>query len=199
MTEIPIKAGPGYVVPSGTNGELNDQNLARFLQTLVVGLTGMTPSLVRPRWQPNPPNEPDFEDDWAAIGTINRQRDVFASVKHSPGDGDVGSDLVVRNQILDVLASFYGPNSEANSEKFAMGLGLEQNRDAMELNGFGFVSVEETLIVPALLKERWLMGMDIHFRLRRQQQYTYPVPNVASATGSLITSEGYTVPLLVKE
>jgi len=198
MTET-IQSGAPYVAASGTNGELNDQILRRFLQTLVVGITGMDPTLVRPRWQPNPANEPDFTDDWAAIGTINRERDCFAAVLHSTDGSGNGWDTVYRNQILDVLSSFYGPNCEQNSELFAMGLCLAQNREAMELNGFGLVSTEETLVVPALLKERWLMGMDIHFRVRRQQIYTYPVPNLKSAQGSLVTDQqGYTVPLLVK-
>ena|ERR1700726_5169632 len=199
MTVVPIHAGPGYLLPTGTNNELNDVSLYRFLQTLVVGVTGMTPANVRPRWQPNPPNEPDFETDWAAIGIINRERDVFAAVLHTADGSGNGTDTVYRNHILDILSSFYGPNCESNSELFAMGLSLAQNREAMKLNGFGLVSVEETLVVPALLKERWLMGMDIHFRLRRQQIYTYVTPNVVSATGSLITDTGLTVPLLIKK
>lgn len=199
MTFPVLHPGPGYVTPSGTNNELNDKSLARFLQSVVVGITGMVPANIRPRWQPNPPNEPDFETDWAAIGIINRDRDVFAAVLHTTDGLGNGTDTVIRNHILDVLSSFYGPNCEANSELFAMGLSLAQNREAMELNGFGLVSVEETLVVPALLKERWLMGMDCHFRLRRQQQYTYVTPNLGSATGSLITDAGFTVPLLVKK
>lgn len=199
MTAPTLYAGAGYLTPTSTNNELNDEYLRRFLQTVVAGITGMPGNLVRPRWQPDPPNEPDFDKDWAAIGVINRERDVFSAVLHTTDGLGNGMDSVVRNQILDILSSFYGPNSEANSELFAMGLSLEQNREAIRLNGFGLVSVEETLVVPALLKERWLMGMDIRFRLRRQQIYGYSIPNLNSAQGSIVTDAGFTVPLLVKK
>jgi hypothetical protein len=179
--------GPGYVSPSDTNNELNDMILRRFLQQVVVGIAGLDPTLVRPRWQPEPANQPDFDVDWAALGTIRRERETFAAVLHCTDDEDTAYDTVYRNHILEILCSFYGPNSESNSEVLAMGLMLEQNRYALQVNGFGLVDVGETLVVPALLKDRWLMGMDVPFRLRRQQAYTYPSPNFESAQVILYT------------
>jgi|SRR5579872_2644308 len=192
MTTPALISGPGYVTPVQTNGELNDVLLAQFLQQLVVGLTSMTGTLVFPRWQLNPPNQPDATQDWAAIGCLKRPRDVFAAVIHSTDLNDFfnSTDMVYRNQILEILCSFYGPNAEKNSELFAMGLSLAQNREAMRLNGFGLVEVGESLIVPALIKEQWIMGIDVSFRLRRQQAYQYPVPNLKGAQGTI--QEGQT-------
>lgn len=167
--------------------ELNDVSLAQFLQQLVVGLTAMPGTMVFPRWQPNPPNQPDATKDWAAIGCMKRTRDVFAAVVHStdPNNFFDATDTVVRNQILEILCSFYGPDAEANSELFAMALSLAQNREALQLNGFGLVEVADSLIVPALIKEQWIMGIDVSFRLRRQQAYQYPVPNLKGAKGTI--------------
>jgi hypothetical protein len=198
MSTAPFQPGPGYVAPSSISGEINDQVLRRFLQSMVVGVTGMEPEFVRPRWQPNPPNEPDFEQDWAAIGVTRRERDTFAAVIHTTV-GDEGTDTVIRNEILDVLCSFYGPNSEANSELFAMGLALEQNRYVFTVNGFGLVAVDDSLIVPALIKERWLWGVDVPFRVRREQEYSYPVNNLVKAVGTIYTDAEISVPILVQE
>lgn len=183
----PIIDGPGFVSPSYVNNELNDQQIRRFLNVLVSGITLIPGDLVRPRWQPEPPNQPDFDKDWAAIGIVKRTRDVFSAVVHctDPENFEQATDTESRNQILEILCSFYGPNSDQLSEVLAMGLGLEQNRYALQLNGFGLVEVEESLAVPAIVKDRWLMGMDIHFRLRRLQIYTYDSPNLKGAIAEL--------------
>lgn len=167
----------GYLSPSSTNGDLNDLALAKFLQQIVVGITGMPGNMVRPRWQPEPPNIPDFTSNWAAIGPGNRKRDPFSAVIHNPS-GD-GSNTVVRNRTMDILCSFYGPSSETNSELLAMGLELPQNREAMQLAGFALVSgAGDSTIVPVLIKERWQYRVDIPFTIRQQQQYTYPILNL---------------------
>ena len=170
--------------------ELNDTTLHRFLAQVVSGITGMPPTLVFPRWQPEPPNQPDFNADWAAVGQISRTREPFAAVLHTTPNTGAPYDTVIRNEILDVLASFYGPNAEANDELFSMGLSLAQNREVFFLNGFGLVEVGESLIVPALIKNRWMAGVDTHFRLRRQQQYQYGVSNLSEIDASLGTRAG---------
>jgi len=198
--------GPGYTVPEDVGGELNDKILRRLLQQIVSGISGLPGNLVYPRWQPEPPNQPDFTVDWAALGITSRTRDVFVTLLHTtypvdpttPDAEAVVTDTVNRNEILSVLCSFYGPNSEAYSEKLAMGLMLEQNRYVMFLNGMALVDVGETLTVPAKDKERWLMGQDVSFRLRRQQNYTYSSGNVESFEGTLIT-DAESVALAVNE
>jgi hypothetical protein len=171
--------------------ELNDLLLRRLLQQIVVGTTGLPGTMVRPRWQLEPPNQPDIEKDWAAIGSISRTRDVFPAVIHStnPDNFYDSSSTVNRNQILEVLCSFYGPNCEQNTELFTMGIYLDQNQEQLTDNGFALIEVRDSLVVPALIKERWVMGIDTSFRLRRQQNYVYPVPNIAAARATLETSE----------
>lgn len=185
---IPIPApGPGYIGFSNNNGELNDQGLYRFLQQLVVGITGLPATLVWPRWQPEPPNQPDFGTDWCAIGQINREREPFAAIGRDPTDT---FDIVIRNEILTILASFYGPNAEASDEAFTMGLSLAQNREAAFLNGFGLVEVRESAIVPELLKNRWVPRVDTPFRLRRQQVYQYGIPNLVQIDATVLSTLG---------
>ena len=187
----------GYIQPSSTGGDLNDQALAQFLQQIVVGITGLPGSMVRPRWQAEPPNIPDFGTNWAAIGPGARKREPFAAVIHSP-TGD-GSSKVIRNRQIDVLCSFYGPAAEANSELLANGLEVPQNREAMQLAGFNLVSAADgPIIAPALLKQRWQYRADVTFTLRQQQQYTYSVLNLEGAAATVYV-EGFTDSITVSD
>jgi hypothetical protein len=193
-------------LPIDTNLEWNDLPLRHLLQQLVSGIAGLAGNLVYPRWQPEPVNQPDFGVDWASVGVVGRTRDVFATVIHTtyppdPLNPDVPvqvTDTVNRNEILSVLCSFYGPHSEQFCETLAMGLMLEQNRYVMQLNGLALVDVGETLTVPYLKKGRWLMGQDVSFRARRQQNYTYPSGNIETVQASVIT-EAQTLPILVSD
>lgn len=172
-------AAPGYLRPDPSSFEKADQELRVFLQGLIVGMTGIAGSLVRPRWQPEPPSTPDYGIDWAAVGVTAKNPDRFAHVGHiSSGEGQ---DQVYRNEILSVLVSFYGPNAERNADMMSLGFQVSQNRDQLQVNGYGLVEVENTTTIPELVNERWLMRVDLPFSLRRAQVATYNVLNLQGA------------------
>jgi hypothetical protein len=178
----------GYLVPSSTGGDLNDLALAIFLQQIVVGICGLPGNMVRPRWQPEPPNIPDFGTNWAAIGPGTRKRDPFSATIHDPS-GD-GSSTVVRNRTMEILCSFYGPQAETNSELLAMGLEVSQNRELMQLQGFNIVSgAGDSIIVPILIKQRWQYRVDLPFTVRQQQKYTYPILNLEGAEATFTVDD----------
>jgi hypothetical protein len=179
----------GYLVPS-SNNDLNDQALDTFLQAIVVGIVGLPGPMVRPRWQAEPPTPPsDPTVNWAAIGPGSRKRDKYSAAVHIPtGNGSV---KIIRNREMDVLCSFYGANAEGNAELLAMGLEVPQNREAMTLQGFNLISgAGDSIPAPSLFKQIWYRKFDISFRLRQQQQYTYPVLNLLGAVGTLTAEEG---------
>ena len=188
----PLPPNAPYVLPFSTRGQLDDVGLNRFLQQLVLGVTGMEAEFVRPRWQHQPPTQPEIDQDWSAIGPVNREREKFPCVIHStdPENFYRSKDTIYNNEIIACLASFYGPNKDHNAELFTMGLFLEQNREAIFLNGFGLVDVDDAVNVPALLKERWVPGTDIPFRLRRQMVFSYAVPNIKYVDATLYVEEG---------
>jgi hypothetical protein len=176
----------GYLTPSSVNGDLNDTALIVFLQQVVVGITGLPGNMVRPRWQPEPPNIPDFGTNWAAIGPGATRRDVYS---YSKTDGL--STTVVRNRVMDILCSFYGPLAATNSEIFAMGLEVAQNREVMQLAGFNIIGgAGDAIPLPILTKQRWQYRVDIPFTLRQQQTYTYSVLTLLSATGTITLQSG---------
>jgi hypothetical protein len=187
----PTPPNAPYVLPFSTNGELNDTGINRFLQSLVVGVTGLPPHMVRPRWQKQPPDQPGIDEDWSAVGPIRREREKFPAIKHStdPDNFYRAKDTIYNNEIVEVLASFYGPNKDRFAELFTLGVYLEQNRTAIFLNGFALVDVDDILNVPAIIKERWVPGDDVPFRLRRQQIYSYPVPNLKYAQATVFVEK----------
>lgn len=189
----------GYLPPDPSTSPINGQELNRFLQTFVVGVTGLVATLVRPRWQKEPPNLPAVDTDWCAIGVVSRQNDTFSAEMHNPADaGGLGTDTVYRQQVLDVLASFYGPNAENFADILSMGVQVGQNREVLLLAGFGVVEVGDPVSAPELVKNLWLNRIDVHMKLRRAEARTYAVENVLSAVGEVDTdAPARTVPIAV--
>lgn len=178
----------GYLSPTSTGGDLNDQALAKFLQQIVVNITGLPGAMVRPRWQAEPPNIPDFGTNWAAIGPGVRKRDRYPYLQQNASGN--GSTIVIKNRVMDILATFYGPAAEQNAEYLAMGLDVPQNRELMQLAGFNIIGgAGDSIVVPRLIKQRWQYAVDIPFTVRQQLQYTFSVENLDGAAGTLIADD----------
>lgn len=180
----------GPLLPSSpTPAPLTGQAFNRFLQQFVVGVTGLPGDMVRPRWQPEPPNIPEVGDAWASIGVTSRgPSDSYPFVEQIDDD----TSQVVRHEEFDVLCSFYDAGSSGladyYSELLRDGLSVPQNREVLQLADMGLVSVPETSIaVPSLLKEIWLYRVDVEMCIRRRVTRRYPVKSLLSASGVLNT------------
>lgn len=157
---------------------------------LLVGITGIANDLVRPRWQPEPPNQPDFSATWVAFGVTITQGDVFSYQAHDPSAG--GFNVVERDEVLTVLQSYYGPNGQAAAQRFNAGIQVEQNRDTLTAVGIKFVECQEINQLPALLKEKWVRRFDCRTIYRRRVRSTYPILDlVADPTGITLDNEHY--------
>lgn len=181
----------GYLTPTSSVA-LNDDALDDFLQAVVVGVTGMPGATVRPRWQPEPPNLPQTSvgadgatviPDWAAIGIIDVEPDFNAAVMHqSAGNGD---DILLRQEILTLMTSFYGPNAGSNCALLRDGLQIAQNREVLQVAGYGVIETGNPRQVPVQIKDIWWRRVDMQVRIRRQVQRIYPVLNLVSAAGTI--------------
>lgn len=180
----------GYLLPLNSPAPLQDDALDAFLQGIVVGVTGLVGSKVKPRWQPEPPNLEAYGQDWCAIGVVDVDPDTNVVIKHDPtGNAGTGSDLLQRQEQLDVLASFYGPNANQNCGVFRDGIQIPQNREQLLLNGFGLVETTRPIQAPVLIKMRWMRRIDTHLIVRRQVNRVYQVLNLLSANG-LLSAQG---------
>lgn len=178
----------GFLSPVAGTAPLEGQALNRFLQQFVVGITGLPGNMVRPRWQPEPPDIPAFGTDWASIGVTGREADTFASEIHNPAGN--GSDTVYRQELLEVLVTFYGPNADQYASYLREGVSVAQNREVLQQNAFGLVSVGDLVTVPELIKNRWIYRVDLPITFRRAIEYIYPVLNLESAEFDLNTDSG---------
>ena len=150
-----------------------------------MGLTGLPGNMVRPRWQPEPANIPDFGVDWCAFGIQRKLPDTYAQVQHdSTGEG---TDKLQRHETVEILLSFYGPNADMSLELLREGLQIAQNREVLQQNSMGLVETGEAIVAPSIVKDRWLYRVDMTLTIRRQIKRVYPVLNLLSAEGDVIT------------
>jgi len=182
-------AGLGFDQGTWSGGApVDDDELDTLLQTLVAGVTGMAGEAVRPRWQPEPPNLPNFYMTWCAVGVIARRADTFVAMIHYPE----GYDLLLRNEALEVLATFYGPKCHGMATRLRDGLMVDQNRELLWRNHMEMVEVGDIRSTAELIKQRWLPRADVDIHLNRQVRRTYPILNIESAHGSVTNQRGFT-------
>lgn len=165
------------------------QALARFFQQLIVGITGLDGTLVRPRWQAEPGNVPDFGVAWCAAGIDTRVTQGFAWEKLS---ADATYYTLDRQEELTLRCSFYDNGVDQTADQFAYmlrdGLQLSQNREILTAAGLGFIATGAMRPLPTLLKQRWLYRVDLPVRFRRQMTWQYPILSIVAA-GAIIEAE----------
>lgn len=192
--QSPIQAGSsatgGYLTPTVASPPIEGAALYDFFHDVVVGITGLDPTMVRPRWIAEPANIPDAGNAWAAVGFNARPSDTYPYIEHD-ADGD-GSDQLQRHERIDILVSFYDLGTDGLADYLAAlfrdGLAIEQNRAAMQQGGFVLAFVDTPTPAPQIVKTRWLYRVDFPFSVRRQIDRTYRVLNILSAQGTLYSS-----------
>jgi hypothetical protein len=173
-------ASGGFLSPGVSPATQEDPALTIFLQKIVVGITGLTDTLVRRRWLPTPPNQPAADVDWCAIGIQTRRAEGGTPyVGHDPADG--GSDVLSRNEVLEILATFYGPNSAALADRLTDGLWIAQNRETLLLNECGLVDVDDVTTLSELVNNQWILRNDLVFTIRRRRLRRFQVLNLEAA------------------
>ena len=180
----------GFV--AATVSDSYDSALDRVLQAAVVGIVGLTGALVRPRWQPVEPNQPEHDVNWCAIGMTNVESDAYAYKVHDAAGS--GADKMEHDETLTVLTSFYGPASMTNCQAFRDGLQVDQNRETLRAAGIVLATVNDVVPVPVLLAQKWLRRVDVSFTVRRRVQRTYPTRTLVSA--SLGLDNEHSAPLI---
>ncbi len=168
----------GFLRPSGTAPDyLEDDALDDFLQQLVVGITGLPAPFVRPLWQPEPTNLPDWGTTWAAVGLVESELvSGWSYETHDPAN--TGTDKYTSWEYATFLVTFYGPLAATYDGLFRDGLFIRQNQEILLANGIGLVDWNRRAVVPELIKERWWRRVDRHVRILREINRTYNVRNI---------------------
>ena len=156
-----------------------DADLDAVFQSLIAGITGIDGTLVRPRWQPVPPQQPPQGTDWCACGVTVETSDAGPSIAHD-GTGD-GSDTYIRHKAIEVFASFYGPNSKRNAGVLSDGLAVPQNTEGLLAIDMRWIECGPIRTAPEFVNQQWIQRRDLVVRFRRKVTRIYPVLNLTSA------------------
>lgn len=173
----------GYLVPSGTQGPPGGLTLTQFIQSVIVGVTGLPGTMVRPRFQTLPPKDPDIQVNWASFFIRSPRADTNAFVASNPD----GSSTLNRQESLDVDISFYGAAALDFYSLLRDGLQITQNLEALRLANMGYTDITPGIVGPDLVNERWQSRVATTLTLVRQVVRTYPVLSFASAGGTVNT------------
>ncbi len=179
----------GYLQPV-TGNALDDQALDRVFHDLIMNLTGLDATLVLPRWQETPPNMPANGTGWIAQGVTDRRDDIVA---WEGNDSATGLYTVCRNQELDNLISFYGPNASTTEALFRDNISVAQNRDVINGLGINLVRVGDPRNASMKINERWQKRIDVTVTFRRLIWRTYPVDTISSVPITVEADSGFTV------
>jgi len=180
-----------YVVPPAP---VEDDDLDSVLQAMVVGITGLDATLVRPRWQTIVPKQPEPGTDWCSIGVVSSMPDANAYVQHLSGISisQPAGDVSQRHEELEVLVSFYGPHAKSNLGILRDGLWIEQNLYAAKASGLYFTGqMEPGRAAPEFINQQWIRRWDSALTFRRMAARAYLVNNIVSAEIDLIDDTGH--------
>ena len=154
----------------------------------IVGITGLPSNLVRPRWQPYAPNQPEATADWCAVGITSRTPTDYPSQWLT----DEGM-IQTRWYEIEALASFYGPNYPAFAEMFRDGLYVQQNLEALAQSGLRLKNVGTSTSVPEQINSQWIPRVDLPITLSGVIDRTYNVLDILSSDGTITTDSGPSV------
>lgn len=175
-----------YLQPTQTTPLPLGLTLAQFIQTVMVGVSGLPGPLVRPKWQVAPPKQPDIATNWMAIGIDVSTPDANAYIAENDSEQVVSQ----RTETLEVSCSIYGPAALDIYGLIRDGFQIPNNLFALYNANMGFVEVTAGQHVPDLINERFIDRIVTSVVLRRIVQRVYPIHSIASATGTIYTVLG---------
>lgn len=182
-------ASGGYLKPAPGGSQPpfpRNLTLTQFLQTVIVGVSGLDGALVRPNWQISPPKQPDIDVNWIAFGINLLTPDTFAFV----GMDGAGVTTTQRQEGVEVGLSVYGPESPELCGLIIDGLQIPQNLEALASANMGFQESTQPRQVPDLVNERWVPRMQMSLIFRREITRIYPIVSIVSASGRIHTVVG---------
>lgn len=163
-------------------GPLEGLDLRRFIGTVLVGVSGFEPELVRPAWQQNPPPVPNIDTNWMAFGITARRAD---NDPYQVEKDDGQRTLMLRHEELDIMLAFYGPDCLQKAAEVREGFELTQNTESLLLAGMAYIDLSDIIHAPELVNDRYFDRADTTLTIRREVRREYRILNFVSAYGAI--------------
>ncbi len=161
----------GYITPT-TDATLGDAALTAVFQNMVVGITGIDPTLVRPRWQPQPPTQPPPATDWCALGITH-----YTTFDYPQWTQDTDlNGTQHRLERIDLLSTFYGPNASALAALLRDGIYVSWNFGALEQQGVKLRSVDDIVHLGEEINSQFIQRSDLSLSFMRMIERVWPIP-----------------------
>jgi hypothetical protein len=181
----------GYLAQSNPP-PLEGAPLEDFFHDLIVGVTGLDNTLVRPAWQVEPPNIPVSGTNWIAFHFVDVTSDDFPFVGQvKQPDGSVQQSELQVHEEFNVHCSIYGSGAGSSARSIAKllrdSLMVPQNQEPLYNAGMALIGAPSApQPVPVLVKTKWLYRVDMDIRVRRIIVRDYPVGTIDTVLGNLI-------------
>jgi len=173
----------GYLTQTASS--LDGQALRRFLQSVIVGVTGLGATFVRPMWQQNPPPIPSIDVDWCGFAITSQRHESGAYHEQL----DIGGSNILRHEDVDLLCAFYGPNCLINAGTLRDGVEMiSQNREQLLLSGMGIKGFSDITHAPELVNDRFFDRADITMTIARQIRRSYDILHFIGANGGVVAN-----------
>lgn len=162
----------GYLTPDDIVLPESGDELDKIFQWLVKNITGLKGDYVRPRWQPKPPKQLPSNVDWCSLGVTNIASDYSLNMR----DDELNS-----YETLDVLLTFYGPNSMRYASIFRDGIQVPQNNEVIRKHGIVYHSFSNIRPFPEFVNGMWIKRYDLTVQFKRKTSRKYQVKEISNA------------------
>lgn len=166
----------GYLTPTSTGPDY-DEALERELSRWVRAVSGLPAGMVKPRWMPEQSAQPPSTADWCAFGITDIDRDASPAFVQQ---GDDSSELW-RHEVIECLASFYGPGGQRIATQFSDGVSVNQNNETLNASNLSLYDISRLTPAPELINSQWVRRYDLTVRLRRKVIREYGIKSLAEA------------------
>ena len=168
----------GYLQP--TNTVLDGADLSDFIHDVIVGITGIDNTLVRPGFQENPPTRQDLLVDWCGFTILNRRPAAMPWTTQGDDDSSLST-----NELFDFIASFYGYNCMSYAAILRDGLQIPQNSEIMNEAGIAVIGATDIVYAPELRNGRFFERADLTVNMNRNLSRTYDILTIVGVEGTL--------------
>lgn len=177
---------PGFLTPTSNPVLPGGLTLTQYIQAMIVGVTNINGTLVRPKWQIAPPKQPDIATNWIAFGIQILTPDQLAYVGLLDDASSAAS--FQRQVLLQIDCGFYGSSAMENILIFQDAFQIQQNLDYLRAAKMGYRQITPAIRGPDLVNGRWVERLETSLYLTWQVQRTYAILSLESAEGTLHTT-----------